>query len=117
MHEPLRNKPRALERTTETTMGIISRTNLSLRWDLSLATIDAWKAQGVIHPTTLPGCYYSLEEVQKLESVSNSKNPKSLHERALEKKCEELEHEVVRLSRLLSEFAGRIISEVGLKAL
>lgn len=76
---------------------LISRQNLAKRWDYeSTKPIEAFERDGVLTRVKLPGSIrYSLEEVEKIESLGQDISPLSpLERRKLERKMRELENEL-----------------------
>ena len=75
---------------------LINRQNLAKRWDYeSTKPIEAFEKAGVLTRVPLPNSIrYSLEEIEKIESVGQDINPLSpLERRRLERKIEILERE------------------------
>lgn len=75
---------------------LINRQNLAKRWDYeSTKPIEAFEKAGVLTRVPLPNSIrYSLEEIEKIESLGPDINPLSpLERRRLERKIEKLERE------------------------
>lgn len=75
---------------------LINRQNLAKRWDYeSTKPIEAFEKAGVLTRVPLPNSIrYSLEEIEKIESLGQDINPLSpLERRRLEKRIEQLERE------------------------
>ena len=75
---------------------LINRQNLAKRWDYeSTKPIKKKKKAGVLTRVPLPNSIrYSLEEIEKIESLGQDINPLSpLERRRLERKIEKLERE------------------------
>ncbi|MDB2125796.1 MULTISPECIES: transcription factor [Clostridium] len=75
---------------------LINRQNLAKRWDYeSTKPIEAFEKAGVLTRVPLPNSIrYSLEEIEKIESLGQDINPLSpLERRRLERKIEKLERE------------------------
>ena len=75
---------------------LINRQNLAKRWDYeSTKPIEAFEKAGVLTRVPLPNSIrYSLEEIEKIESLGQDINPLSpLERRRLERKIEKLQRE------------------------
>ncbi|WP_034866951.1 hypothetical protein [Clostridium paraputrificum] len=76
---------------------LINRQNLAKRWDYeSTKPIEAFEKAGVLTRVPLPNSIrYSLEEIEKIESLGQDINPLSpLERRRLERKLKNLKEKM-----------------------
>lgn len=90
---------------------LLSRNSLAERWDFESTNVIAkYEREGIITRVDgVPAPRYSIDEIEKLESVSN-KNPLSpIERRRMEKKIDELENELEIYKNLFGEIKSKLL--------
>ena len=78
---------------------LLSRQTLAKRWDFaSTKAIESYEAQGIItRVPNLPTPRYSLEEIERIETVGDYNPLSPIERKRLERRIEQLEIENARL--------------------
>lgn len=94
---------------------VLTKTELAERWNVDSRTIDKWENENVIQRVKgIPAPRYSVEEIEKIEGLTNKNTFSPLERRKLEREMEKIKSENERLREVLSKILSESAKIVGM---
>lgn len=94
---------------------VLTKAELAERWNVDSRTIDKWEHEKVIQRIEgIPAPRYSVEQIEKIEGLTNRSTFSPLERRRLETELEKAKLELEKLRAVLSNILSESAKIVGL---